>query len=113
MLLFDVLLKMTLHFTLTEIIIYLVFFTEIIYYLKEPTIFSNFRQYHSTPSRLNYPVTDSSQDISTSLRFLSETSFDSFNPPKSIKSIEQHKSDLYSLPTYLNLPSSTSQRRII
>ena len=66
------------------------------YCREEPIIFPFLRQYHSTLSLLNNPDTDFYEDIpSNSPQHESETSFESFNPDTSIKTIAQHKANVH------------------
>ena len=79
---------MVLHFTLTHGDHVLT------YYPKEPGNFPYLRQYHSNPSLLNNPDTDSYHEISSnSHQSESDTLFESFTPHTSNKAIAKPKSN--------------------
>ena len=89
--LYEIIARDGLHFTLIAIMF-------VTYYPpKEPLIFLFLRQGHSTPSLLNHPDTDLSQDFSFNSPISDfDIPFESFNPHTSIKSIAQPKSNLNS-----------------
>ena len=77
------------------------------YYPREPLIFKNLRQYHSTPFLLNNPDTESYQEIhSKSPRSDDNNPFEQLQSHTSIKPINFSEPYAHLPPTYQNFPHS-------